>query len=86
MDRGKEDRMRNVRGIMFDNDGTLVDTGQLILDSFRHATKTVLHRDFPDSRLMAKVGQPLTVQMWDFTEDQEVHDELLREHRLMKGN
>ena len=73
--------MRNVRGIMFDNDGTLVDTGQLILDSFRHATKTVLHQDFPDSRLMAKVGQPLTVQMWDFTEDQEVHDELLRAFR-----
>lgn len=73
--------MQKIRGILFDNDGTLVDTGQLILDSFKHATRTVLNEEFSDERLMAKVGQPLSVQMWDYTDDQEVHDELLRVFR-----
>lgn len=73
--------MQNVRGIIFDNDGTLVDTGQLILDSFRYSTKQVLGKTIPDETLMAKVGQPLSVQMWDFTDDEETHDELLRVYR-----
>lgn len=67
--------------VLFDNDGTLVDTHDLLLDSFRHATKSVLGRTIPDERLMAKVGQPLSVQMWDFTDDEAVHDELLRVYR-----
>lgn len=75
MDAGK------VQGIIFDNDGTLVDTGQLILDSFRHATRQVLGQEFPEERLMAKVGQPLSVQMWDYTDDEAVHDALLTSFR-----
>lgn len=71
----------DVRGVLFDLDGTLLDTQRLILVSFRHAVETVLGRSIPDELLMAKVGQPLTVQMWDFTDDQEVHDELLAVYR-----
>ena len=70
-----------VRGVLFDLDGTLLDTERLILVSFRHAVETVLGKSIPDERLMAKVGQPLTVQMWDFTDDQAVHDELLGTYR-----
>ncbi|GKG89478.1 HAD family hydrolase [Gordonibacter urolithinfaciens] len=71
----------DARGVLFDLDGTLLDTQRLILVSFRHAVQTVLGKDIPDELLMAKVGQPLTVQMWDFTDDQEVHDELLAVYR-----
>ena len=71
----------DVRGVLFDLDGTLLDTQRLILVSFRHAVETVLGKSMPDELLMAKVGQPLTVQMWDFTDDQEVHDELLAVYR-----
>ena len=67
--------------VLFDLDGTLIDTYQIILASFRHTVKTFLGRDFPDEVLMQKVGQPLTVQMWDFTDDQELHDEMLRVYR-----
>ncbi|MDO4442955.1 MAG: HAD-IA family hydrolase [Slackia sp.] len=73
--------MSVLNAVLFDNDGTLVDTHDLLLDSFRHATRTVLGRTIPNEVLMAKVGQPLSVQMWDFADDAEVHDELLRVYR-----
>jgi pyrophosphatase PpaX len=44
------------RVVLFDLDGTLVDSGPIILASFRHATQTVLKRTIPDAELMAHVG------------------------------
>lgn len=70
-----------VCGVLFDLDGTLVDTYDLILTTFHHAVRTVLGRDFPDDVLMQKVGQPLATQMWDFADDEAVHDELCRVYR-----
>ena len=70
-----------LRGILFDNDGTLVDTHDLILDSMRYGTRTVLGRVIPDEKLMAKVGIPLADQMLDFTDTLEERDELLRVYR-----
>lgn len=67
--------------VLFDLDGTLIDTYQLILTSFRHATKQVLGRVIPDDELMQKVGQPLSTQMWDWTDDPAVHEELLTVYR-----
>ena len=71
----------SIKGVLFDLDGTLIDSHDLILASFRYATREVLRKDIPDEVLMQKVGQPLTVQMWDFTSDAAVHDELLRVYR-----
>lgn len=73
--------MTALRAILFDNDGTLVDTHDLLLASFRHATQEVLGHALPDEVLMAKVGQPLAVQMRDFSDDPEVQDALLRSYR-----
>lgn len=42
--------------MLFDFDGTIVDSGAMILASFRHATKTVLAREIPDGELAAAVG------------------------------
>lgn len=42
--------------MLFDFDGTIVDSGAMILASFRHATKTVLAREIPDAELAAAVG------------------------------
>lgn len=73
--------MTALRAILFDNDGTLVDTHDLLLASFRHATQEVLGHALPDEVLMAKVGQPLAVQMRDFSDDPEVQDALLCSYR-----
>ncbi len=42
--------------VLFDLDGTLVDSAAAILGSFHHATEQVLRRRFPDERIMAQVG------------------------------
>ena len=41
---------------LFDFDGTIADSGAIILASFRHATREVLGEEIPDLRLKALVG------------------------------
>jgi pyrophosphatase PpaX len=49
---------------LFDFDGTLVDTTEMIHQSMRHAASSVLGRDdIPRETLLANVGQPLPRQM-----------------------
>src|SRR5829696_5212384 len=63
--------------VLFDLDGTVVDSGAIILASLRHATLTVLGETIPDERLLATVGgSGLASQMRDF--DPERVDELIR--------
>ena len=52
-----------LRAALFDFDGTLVDTTELIYQSMRHATGDVLGREIPRQVLLANVGQPLPRQM-----------------------
>jgi pyrophosphatase PpaX len=66
--------------VLFDLDGTVVDSGRIILASMRHATRTVLEREIPDAELMAAVGGPgLEAQMRAFAPDRV--DELVRVYR-----
>jgi pyrophosphatase PpaX len=66
--------------VLFDLDGTVVDSGGIILASMRHATRTVLGRDISDEALMAAVGGPgLEHQMRSFGPDHV--DELIRVYR-----
>lgn len=44
--------------VLFDLDGTVIDSGAIILASMRHAATEVLGRDFSDEHLMAAVGGP----------------------------
>jgi pyrophosphatase PpaX len=52
-----------LRAALFDFDGTLVDTTDLIYRSMRHAAGEVLGREISREVLMANVGQPLPRQM-----------------------
>ena len=70
-----------MKAILFDNDGTLVDTHEIILASMRYSTQKVLGKVIPDDALMHKVGQPLAVQMRDFTPDETEQAEILRVYR-----
>ncbi|MDQ3876234.1 MAG: HAD hydrolase-like protein [Actinomycetota bacterium] len=45
-----------VSTVLFDLDGTLLDSGGMILASLRHVTRTVLRREIPDAELLAPVG------------------------------
>jgi pyrophosphatase PpaX len=56
--------------VLFDLDGTLLDSGWMILASMRHATSTVLEREIPEDELLAKVGgSGLREQMREFDPD-----------------
>ena len=69
-----------LRAALFDFDGTLVDTTELIYQSMRHATGEVLGREIPRETLMANVGQPLPRQMELI--DAECAEALLESYRL----
>jgi len=66
--------------ILFDLDGTVIDSVALIRESHRHAVRTVLGQELTDERLVANVGRPLIDQMRTFSEDRA--DELYRVYRV----
>ena len=66
--------------VLFDLDGTVIDSGSIILASMRHATHEVLGREYDDADLMAAVGGPgLEAQMAAIAPDRV--DELVRVYR-----
>ena len=71
--------MRQLQAVLFDLDGTLIDTVELIRVSFRHATRAVLGYEIADEITMANVGQPLRQQFHDMAPDHA--EELLRVYR-----
>ena len=66
--------------VLFDLDGTVIDSGGIILASMRHAATTVLGRDFPDDELMHAVGGPGLEQQMSALDPERV-DELVRVYR-----
>jgi len=66
-----------IRTVLFDLDGTLVDSRDLILGSYRHVMRTHLGRELPDDRWLSTMGRPLKVQLADFARDQEEADAML---------
>jgi pyrophosphatase PpaX len=66
--------------VLFDLDGTLIDSGPIILASMQHATRTVLGREIAYEELAATVGgQGLVSQMRSLDPDRV--DELLEAYR-----
>ena len=66
--------------VLFDLDGTVIDSGAIILASMRHAAKEVLGSEPPDEELMAAVGGPgLEAQMHALAPDRV--DELVSVYR-----
>jgi pyrophosphatase PpaX len=66
--------------VLFDLDGTVVDSGAIILASMRHATRAVLGQEYSDAELLQAVGGPgLEAQMAVFAPERV--DELVRVYR-----
>ncbi len=79
-----------LKAVLFDFDGTLVDTTELIYQSLRHASNEVLGHEPPRETLMANVGQPLPDQMVALVEKESdgspdknrLAEQLLKSYRL----
>jgi pyrophosphatase PpaX len=67
--------------VLFDLDGTLIDSGAIIVASMRHAATTVLGREIPDEQLKAAVGGPGLVAQMRALDERRV-DELVEAYRL----
>jgi pyrophosphatase PpaX len=55
--------------VLFDLDGTLIDSTRLIIESYHHTMRIHRGRTFPDSEWIAGLGTPLRVQFRRFTDD-----------------
>jgi pyrophosphatase PpaX len=66
------------RGVFFDLDGTLADTVELILKSFRHTMETHLGEVLPDARWISTLGTPLVAQLRDFARDDREAEAMLQ--------
>jgi pyrophosphatase PpaX len=69
-----------MKAVLFDFDGTIVDTTELIYQSMRHAAGEILGYEPSREVLMANVGQPLPRQMELL--DPEKAEELLETYHL----
>lgn len=81
-----------IKAVLFDLDGTLIDTNDLIIQSFKHTYRKHLNKDVPDSEIVMHFGEPLlaTLARYDKTNahiliqtyrahNEAVHDELTKE-------
>ncbi|GGG05100.1 pyrophosphatase PpaX [Paenibacillus abyssi] len=81
-----------IQTVLFDLDGTILDTNELIIQSFIHALKDIVPTDFNREHIIPSMGHPLAVQMQLFSQLEDVshlvaeyrkinlqlHDELVR--------
>jgi pyrophosphatase PpaX len=67
--------------VLFDLDGTLIDSGPIILASMRHASRSVLGREADEEMVRSAIGGPgLIAQMRELDPDRV--DELVEAYRL----
>ncbi len=72
-----------MKTLLFDLDGTLIDTVDLIRESFDHAVRTILGARLPAHILLQNMGRPLEVQMQSFsTEKADALLDAYTEHNL----
>ncbi|MFZ5352235.1 MAG: pyrophosphatase PpaX [Bacillota bacterium] len=55
--------------ILFDLDGTLIDTNRLIIDSFKHTYKTHLDMEVTEEQILKNFGEPLITTLKRYSEE-----------------
>lgn len=73
--------MTAIRTVLFDLDGTLIDSIELILASYRHTLAAHGRPPVPDSEWMRGVGTPLRVQLAPWAESPEDLQALVATYR-----
>ena len=73
--------MPAIRTVLFDLDGTLIDSVRLILDSYHHTLATHGLPPRSDEEWLAGVGTPLTVQFATWRDDPETLQALIATYR-----
>jgi pyrophosphatase PpaX len=71
----------SIRTVLFDLDGTLIDSHELILSSYRHTMKVHLGWVPPDQAWLANMGKPLVTQLRGFASDEDETRAMLETYR-----
>ena len=66
--------MSKFKAVLFDFDGTIMDTNTIILKSWQHTFNTVLGRDPVHEEIVATFGEPLEVTMGKLFPDRDTHE------------
>jgi len=74
--------MPNFQTVLFDLDGTILDTNELIIQSFLHALQDIVPPDFTREHIIPSMGLPLAVQLQQFSGAEDV-EELIRAYRTV---
>ncbi len=72
------------RGVFFDLDGTLADTVELILRSYRHTMGQHLGEVPPDERWISTLGTPLVKQLRAFARDEAEAEAMLETYSVFQ--
>lgn len=66
--------MNNIDTVLFDFDGTVMDTNNVILMSWQHTFRTLRNREEPQENLVKTFGEPLETTMKKFFPDVPVEE------------
>lgn len=64
--------MKKIKAVMFDYDGTLMDTNSIIIESWQHTFRTVVGREHPEEELYGTFGEILHDTMKRFFPHEDV--------------
>lgn len=68
-----------IKAVLFDFDGTLIDTNELIFKSYRKAFNEVLNREIEDEEILKLYGRPLYGSLMEYGEPGEMLYKVYRE-------
>lgn len=70
-----------IKAILFDLDGTLLNTNELIYNSFCHTFRYVLNMELSKDKITSLYGKPLEYSFSQYTKDKEVLNKMIVEYR-----
>ncbi len=74
--------MQTIDAILFDLDGTLIDTNAIIVASYRHAYATLLpDLTISDDKIIDEIGPPLETIFSRYTKDSQLVNRLIKTYR-----
>ena len=69
------------RAVLFDLDGTLIDSTRLIIESYHHTMRVHRGQTLPESEWIKGLGTPLRVQFRRFTDDPDEVQRMIATYR-----
>jgi pyrophosphatase PpaX len=76
---------RKIRAVLYDFDGTLADTTDLIMRCYRHTMAMHLGEAPPDAEWLSGFGTPLEAQIRRFARSEEEHHAMLETYRVYQS-